>query len=280
MTAPLLVGVARGSGANTALSSAGVISAKHERFCQELSRGLELEVRPLQAKSYTELSEAVEQGKVALAWLPPIIANKLSSASRALPVAIPVRAGSSTFSTALFGHPEGPSRLEDLSGVRVAWVERFSASGYAVIRAALRARGYSLEKMFGSEIFAGSHQAVVRAVQNGQADVGATYFHRDPAGRVVNPGWADANIRVLCEYGPVPADVLAAGTQLPSQLIQQIQRQLVEASSPSIRRAACKLFEADAFVRADPAHLSALSPLLAHFDPGSWGGRTSIPPGR
>lgn len=281
MASPLVVGVARSAGAATSLPSAGVITAKLDRFCQELAKVLEVDVRPLTTKSYSHLSDAVEQGHVGLAWLPPIIAHRLASSSRALPIAMPVRSGSSTFCTALFARADGPSNLSQLSGTSVAWVERFSASGYSVVRAALRARGHSLEKLFGTESFIGSHQGVARAVLDGVAQVGATYFHRDPSGKIVNPGWGSAKVNVLMEFGPVPADVLAAGTQLPTSLMQQIQRQLLDPSNVSLRRAACELFEAEAFVRSDPSHLAALAPLLVFFDSGNWGaGRLSQPPPR
>jgi phosphonate transport system substrate-binding protein len=282
MASPLLVvGVARSAGAATTLPVAGVVMAKHDRFCRELSKALSVEVGPLWAKSYSELSEGVEQGRVALAWLPPIIAHRLSIASRALPIAMPVRSGSSTFCTALFARADGPTSLEQLNRARVAWVERFSASGYSVVRAALRARGHALEKLFGVESFIGSHQGVARAVLDGTVEVGATYYHKDPTGKIVNPGWGTAKVNLLMEFGPVPADVLAAGTQLSTPMIQQIQRALLDASQVDLRRAACELFEAEAFVRADPSHLAALAPLLVHFDSGNWGGsRMSQPPPR
>jgi phosphonate transport system substrate-binding protein len=275
MASALLVGVARSAGAATKLPVAGVVAVKIDRFCQELAKALDLDVEALAARTYSELSDAVEQGRVALAWLPPIIAHRLASASRALPIAMPVRSGSSTFCTALFARETGPDSLSKLSRASVAWVEPFSASGYSVLRAALRARGHSLEKLFGKESFLGSHQAVARAVADGTVEVGATYFHKDPAGKIINPGWGTQSVNLLLEFGPVPADVLAAGTQLPTQLIQQIQRQLLDASNVSLRRAACELLEAEAFVRADPSNLAALTPLLAHFDTG----RLSQPPG-
>jgi len=281
MPAPLLVGVARSAGAATTLPAAGVVTVRHDRFCHELAVALDMEVRPLSTKTYGELSDSVERGQVALAWLPPIIAHRLSSASRALPIAMPVRSGSSTFCTALFARADGAGDLEQLSRAKVAWVERFSASGYSVVRAALRARGHSLDKLFGMESFVGSHQGVARAVLSGAADVGATYFHKDPTGQIVNPGWGQAKVNVLLDFGPVPADVLAAGTQLATPLIQQIQHQLLNTANVSLRNAACELFEAEAFVRSDPSHLASLAPLLLHFDPGNWGaGRLSQPPAR
>jgi len=266
MVAPLLVGVTRTAGAATALPVAGVVPVKQDRFCEELGKVLKLEVRPFVAKGYVDLSDAVEQGRVGLAWLPPIIAHRLATARRALPVAMPVRSGSATFCTALFARESGPSELSQLSRVSVAWVERFSASGYTVVRAALRARGHSLEKLFGTETFVGSHQAVARAVFDGTAEVGSTYFHKDPNGKIVNAGWGNQKVNLLLEFGPVPADVLAAGAQLPTQLIHEIQASLLDASQHGLRRAACELLEAENFVRSDPAQLAALGPLLPHFD--------------
>ena len=253
---------------------------KQERFCRELAKALGMEVRPLAAKTYSELYEAVTAGRIALAWLPPMLEHRLATAGRALPIAMPVRSGSSTFCTALFARETGPKDLQRLSAASVAWVDRSSASGYSVIRAALRARGHSLEKLFGNEMFAGSHQAVARAVHEGTVDVGATYFHKDLTGKIVNPGWGSRKVSLLLEFGPVPADVMAAGTQLPIPLIRRIQSQLLDASALELRRAACELVEAESFVRGDPSHLAALAPLLVHFDTENWvGSRLSQPPG-
>ena len=107
----------------------------------------------------------------------------------------------------------------DLEGARAAWVDRQSVSGYLLIRAHLRSLGIMPERAFTSDRFFGSHEAVVRAVVDGSADVGATFIHlderpgrREP--RILRAGWGDAKVRVIAHAGPIPSDVVAASTRL------------------------------------------------------------------
>ncbi len=86
---------------------------------------------------------------------------------------------------------------QDLAGVRAAWVDRQSVSGYLLIRAHLRGLGIMPERAFTSDRFFGSHEAVVRAVVEDSADVGATFIHLDERPgrqeqRILRAGWGDA----------------------------------------------------------------------------------------
>src|SRR6185436_3814664 len=110
---------------------------------------------------------------VDIAWLPPVIAQRAAARGRTIPIALPIRGGTSSFHSALF--TRAGSRLrssQDLERVRAAWVDRQSAAGYLVIRAQIRAQGVNLERAFASEVFLGSHEAVVKAVSAGDVDVG------------------------------------------------------------------------------------------------------------
>ena len=123
------------------------------------------------------LLSAFEQGIVQFAWVPPIPAARGVDRGVMVPVAVAVRSGSTSYNAALIAKKQGPIRgIEDLHDLRAAWVDRESAAGYVVIRAALRAAGVSLVSAFRDETFLRSHAEVSRAVGDGRADVGATFF--------------------------------------------------------------------------------------------------------
>src|SRR5262249_31330098 len=83
---------------------------------------------------YQGLLDAMQEGSIDFAWLPPVVALRAMGRSQVVPIALPVRNGVSVYSTALFAR--SGSRLKaasDLVGVRAAWVDRQSAAGYIVI---------------------------------------------------------------------------------------------------------------------------------------------------
>ena len=264
----LRVGVARGVGVTrlpTHMVDAAVTLAHLERFCRAASQALGTTVEPVQTRSYTELLRKLDECEIDLGWLPPVVALHAQQVGLASPVLAPVRGGSSTFHAVLFARASssihGPTHLD---GKRVAWVDRESAAGYAVIRAALRATGHDPARLFAAESFEGSHQAVVQAVMDGTADVGATYLHRDERGQLASAGWGSADARAVFEHGPIPADVLAASAEADPAVVARIVDAVLAASE--LHAAACELFEAESFVRVGSGHLDPLRALVDHFD--------------
>lgn len=243
--------------------------ARLDRFCAALGGALGAEVSPYGIAHYRELLEAMHEGRLDLAWLPPIVALRAASRGRTLPIAIPIRGGVASFASALFAAPgsalRGPA---DLVGARAAWVDPQSAAGFLVIRATLRAQGYDLARAFAEQSFLGSHEAVVEAVLSGQADVGATFVHLDAArdNAVLRAGWGDAAPQVLAYGGPIPADVVAAGIHVPASSIRAVQRALCAASHTELAAAALDLLDAQGFIVPQPEHLDPLGRLLGYLD--------------
>lgn len=249
-----------------------------DMFCEALATAVRTVVVPHGFAHYRELLDGMHDGKVDLAWLPPVVALRASARGRTLPIALPVRGGVSTFSSALFSRPGSPIKTPaDLIAVRVAWVDRDSAAGYLVIRAALKARGVDLDRAFASEVFVGSHDAVVHAVLSGAVDVGATFAHLDATGtRVENAGWGAAAAQVIAHGGPIPADVVAASIRMAVPLIRSVQRALCDPANQDLRMATAKLFGADGFIEARAEHLDPLNHLLGYLEDVR--NKSSMPP--
>lgn len=258
---------------------------KLERFCAALSEASGMTVTAHGMWHYHHLLEALASRELDVVWLPPILALRATAQKLCLPIALPVRHGVSTYSTALFTRPDSPiAGLDDLRGVSAAWVDRQSAAGYLIIRAYLRSRGLDLDEAFDHEKFLGAHDAVADAVLEGEVDVGATFVYLDPDARTGAPkaaGWGERDVRMLGVAGPIPSDVIAANRGLPEETLRLTQQALVGRSHSELTRAAKDLLGADSFVAPDQRHLEHLLTVLENLeDDDADGGHTLFPPPR
>jgi phosphate/phosphite/phosphonate ABC transporter binding protein len=238
--------------------------AELDRFCAALSAATGLEVSAHEIGDYSDLLDAMQAGDIDLAWLPPVVALRVTARGKTVPIALPVRGGSPHYSTALFARPDSNIQsLADLAGARAAWVDPQSAAGYIVIRASLRQRGIDITRIFGSETFYGSHAAVSKAVLGGAADVGASFVHLDPRrSKPRRAGWGDARVRMLATAGPIPGDVIAVTARLDPEKIRIVQRALVKPPTEEMRAASRALFGAEEFIVTHKEHLSPIQDLL------------------
>jgi phosphonate transport system substrate-binding protein len=218
---------------------------------------------------YRALASAVEQGLVHFAWLPPLAAARAVKSGSITPLAVCVRHGTTSYYTGLIARESSSIRsLDDLHGLRAAWVDRESASGYVVLRAALRQRGVSLVRAFSEDLFVRSHEEVVRSVATGHADVGATCFYvvsdAVEIGRTAykgSHGLVLDNVRIVAEAGPIPSDIFAAHRSVPAAAVVKLQTALVGALPANLYEAAKAMMFADSFARADGEHVRMLEVL-------------------
>jgi phosphonate transport system substrate-binding protein len=249
--------------------------AKVEALAASLGEAFAWPVEVSTTPDYRSLVAGLEQGLIHIAWVPPLAVARAVKSGAVVPAAIAVRSGLSTYGAALFSRVDAPiTSLRDLRGLRAAWVDRESASGYLVIRASLRAAGLRLTDAFTEELFLRSHAAVARAVLTGRADVGATYVTRHPGSLdIARAGWReadgtdDAAFHVVASAGPIPSDFFAVSKSLAGSTLAALQATLVDARPALPHRLAKELFHADDFVRPTPEHFSAIDTLLTTADP-------------
>ena len=258
---------------------------KLDRFCAALSEASGMEVTAHGMWHYHHLLEALASKELDVVWLPPILALRATAQKLCLPIALPVRHGVSTYSTALFTRPGSAIReLGDLRGVSAAWVDRQSAAGYLIIRAYLKSRGVDLDDAFDHEKFLGAHDAVADAVLEGEVDVGATFVYLDPDASTGAPkaaGWGDRRVHMIDAAGPIPSDVIAANRSLPKETRELTKAALVGREHPELTRAAKDLLGADSVVAPDERHLEHLLAVLENLeDEDAKGGHTVFPPPR
>jgi phosphate/phosphite/phosphonate ABC transporter binding protein len=195
-----------------------------------------LEVAVCETSSYEDLARAVHEKQIDVAWLPPIPFIALEKRGDVVPLVSHHRGGSPEHCSVLIVHKFSPiPDLATLHGTRAAWVDKHSSSGYVLPRIEMAAAGVDPRATFAAERFFGSHQAVVRAVVDRKADVGATYAGVDATGAIVRGAWldmpdADEHVRVLATFGAIPGDVTAARADLPDLVREKIAWALVALS--------------------------------------------------
>jgi phosphonate transport system substrate-binding protein len=226
------------------------------------------------AGDYRALVSAIDQGLVDFAWLPPLSAARVVRAKSAVPAAIAVRNGTTSYMTGLLALRDGKVQsLADLRGVRAAWVDRESASGYVVIRAALRAKGVSLVDAFAEESFVRSHAEVARALRTGAADVGATCFNFVSGSvEIARSGYNDEGglphtaVSILAHAGPIPSDIFAVHSSIDEKMLAAVQNALVEARPAAVHAFAKDLMHADGFARPSRIHMKMIESLYGILD--------------
>jgi phosphonate transport system substrate-binding protein len=247
-----------------------------ERFGAQLAHEVGDSVVVDVVPSYAALEGALTAGEAQLAWVPPIVLADGDDA-RMVPLVTSLRAGASEYCSVLFVRADSDVfTLGDLRGSTVAWVDQCSAAGYLLPRLHLVAEGLRLEKLFAQERFLGSHDAVVRAVFEGSADVGATFG--GPPGSVdadQRSGFHDVDpkqpVRVIFRSAPVPSDAVVCDASLPADVRLRVTAALLHLGTFAIgRRVTRRLFGADGFVTFDPRALGRLRTLVTGARARGW----------
>jgi phosphonate transport system substrate-binding protein len=188
-------------------------------FARALSERTGMEVVISALDSYNTVAQRLHHGDIDLAWLAPVPFIALLNCDAIVPLAstraAPYRSAIIVRATSKLSDPKR------LRGWRGAWVDPHSASGFIVPRLELARLGVS----FGCERFFGTHDAVVGAIADGEADFGGTYAWIDAHGNINGP-WSSTElqhkIRVLTTFGDIPSDVLVARSTLAKPMRKAI----------------------------------------------------------
>jgi len=174
------------------------------------------------ATSYSAVIEAMGTGKAhmgTLATFAYLLANEKYGVDVAL---VSVRYGSPYYKGQIIvGADTGITKLEDLAGKTVCWVDAASTSGYIIPRVMLKAAGVDPDTDLAQQIEAGSHPNVVLAVYSGDCDAGATYI--DARGTIEDEH-PDVNevVLVIAESDEIPNDGLQFIKDFPADMREEI----------------------------------------------------------
>jgi phosphate/phosphite/phosphonate ABC transporter binding protein len=214
--------------------------------------GVDLAVSAL--PSYERVTQLIHKGKIDVAWISPIPYIALARNERVTPLASPRRGGLHYHGAIIVSASSPISGLPDLKGKRAAWVDRYSAAGFVVPRIELVKAGLDIKSAFSSQRFYGSHEAVVRAVADGIADLGATFVRLAENGAVIGGPWSktsglEERLRIFATFGEIPPDVIVARVTLEAAIAARIKDGLTSlATDPRGKELLQTVFGADALV--------------------------------
>ena len=243
------------------------LEAWPELISAGIAAGLGSPVEVALADDYDQLLARVLGSAVDIAWLPPLLHARAAEQGARL-VALPQRDGWLTFRSALLVRKDDPTESPGaLRGVRVAWRDRNSASGYLFPRIELASRGAPPEKAFSSEKFYGSVVEAAQAVVSNAADLCTCWVSetaaRDPARamteieKVVGP--LAAQLRVLHVTDPIPPDGLVVGSRVDEAERAQISGALLSMHTTAAgRRALESVWQAERLAPVNDALLKSL----------------------
>ena len=228
------------------------------RFTAVFGALLDLEIKLHVADDYEGLLRAVGDGSADVSWLPPLLQSRAEAAGARM-VAVTQRGGWLTYRSAVLVPREAPWReAKDLHGVRAAWVDPHSASGYFFPRLELIALGAS----FSHELFCGSPERAFAAVASGVADLCACFVSNPTADAparaaedVARSAGSHADrLRILHVTDQIPPDGIALGKQLEPELAARIEHALITLHETVQGRGVLhELLHADRFVALTPA---------------------------
>lgn len=218
------------------------LPARVERFTKLIGEHAGVEVVRFDAASYEALATEVREGRVDVAWLPPIVFVRLADA--VTPIGSILRGGKSAYEAALVVKSDSRIRtIEGLRGTRAGWVDPWSAAGFVLPRVKLALLGVDPRTVFRTETFHGSHRAAIQALVEGACDVAGTFARSDEKGAVTAGAWSEvegAEVRVLATFGAIPPDVIGVRKDYPEEarvkILEVLRAACTEESTRTIVR--------------------------------------------
>jgi ABC-type phosphate/phosphonate transport system substrate-binding protein len=246
----------------------GLVSTAGEKARGVLEVGLEGALQePCQARlwtSYAALVDALMEGEEEVAWLPPVAYLRARRMGPVTLLATIERGGKGSYGCVLLGRAGLVDTIEAAEGKRAAWIDPWSAAGYLVPRALIRAAGHNPDAFFSAQSFVGSYTSVLSMLNFDQAEVGGCYCRLDDQGQPEDGLWyGQEGLTLLAHGGPIPGDTLCAGPALPEERLMHLRAVLTGKLPPP---ALLVVLQATALRDADRAAYDAFE--AKYLEPG------------
>jgi phosphonate transport system substrate-binding protein len=202
--------------------------ASYGELFAEMARRLGRPVDILQRRTYAEVNQLIEHGEVDLAWVctgawPPLARSR---AARLL--AVPVVNEQTTYRAVILVGPSCRARtLAELRGVRFAFTDALSLTGYAYPRRRLAGLGLGADRFFSGTLFTHGHDTSIETVRRGFADAASVDELVFDFLRQRHPEEVEG-VRVIEHSEPFPIPPLAVPTSLSEADFRLFQRVLLE----------------------------------------------------
>jgi phosphonate transport system substrate-binding protein len=240
--------------------------AAGEEFGRVLGRLAGVTVRVTVASDYAAVIEALRNQTADLAFVHPagyVLANR---EAKARIVAKNQWHGKTTYTARIYVRKDsGLKTLEDLRGKTMAFVDPASSSGYIYPMVLLVQRGLVRNRdpktFFREVVFAGSHDASMRALLNGHVDAIASFdmareqYLKDPAER--------ERLAWVAESPPIPEAGIAARSGLDAATVAAVRDALLRIRGPQHAALLRRLYDIDGF---EPAEDREYDPVRAAID--------------
>jgi phosphonate transport system substrate-binding protein len=275
LTALLLVPASAGAQGETptTLTLGMVPSREAERIVDSLdplaellSERLLIPVETFVSTNYVGLVEAMGSGRVDIGLFGPAALVQAMDRHGAEVILASVRFGSNTYKSQFNVRcNSGIDSFDDLEGRTIAFVDPGSASGYQFPFVFLKNQHGINPNTDMESVFAGSHDAAVLAVYNGDVDVAVSF---NDARTAIQGDFPDVMERV-CVLGytqDIPNDGVVVRGELSEDLKQQIQTALIEIAETEEGKALTnELFNVTAFAPIDPSAYDVVREVSAEF---------------
>jgi phosphonate transport system substrate-binding protein len=242
------------------------LMAAGEEFGQALARLVGTPVRVTVASDYAAVIEALRNRTADLAFVHPagyVLANR---EAKAMIVAKNLWHGKGTFTSRIYVRKDsGVTRLEELRGKTIAFVDPSSTSGYVYPMVLLIQRGLVRNRdpktFFREVVFAGSHDAGMRALLNGHVDALASFdmareqYLKDEAER--------ERIAWVAETPAIPEAGIAAREGLDPATFAKVRAALIKMRGPEYAALLKRVYDIDGF---EPADDREYDPVRAAMD--------------
>ena len=234
----------------TSLQEAG------DAFARAITKLSGVPVRARVASDYAGVVEALRNRHVDLAFVHPVgyvLANREAGCQ------ILVRdiwQGRVEYTARFYVRKDsGIRRVEDLRGKTVAFVDPASSSGYIYPMVLLIKQGLVRNRdpktFFKDALFAGTHDAALRAVAQGRVDAAAS-FDKAPELHLKDPAEV-ARLGFVGETPAIPEAGICARPGLPADTLARVKKALLAMKPPEYATVLKDIYNIDGFVEASDA---------------------------
>jgi phosphonate transport system substrate-binding protein len=223
-------------------------------FGDVLGKLVGVPVKVTVAADYAAVIEALRNRTADLAFTHPVGYVLANREAKATIVVRNLWHGKATFTARIYVRKDsGIAAVEELRGRTIAFVDPASSSGYIYPMVMLVQRGLVKNRdpktLFREVMFAGSHDAGMRALQNGHVDALASFdqareqYIKDPAER--------ERITWVIESPPIPESGICAREGLDPALVARVRAALLQIKAPAHAAVLKRLYDIDGFEPAD-----------------------------
>jgi phosphonate transport system substrate-binding protein len=163
---------------------------------------------------------------------------------------------------------KGIARLEDLRGRTIAFVDPASSSGYIYPMVLLIKRGLVQNRdpktFFKEALFAGTHEAALRALLQGRVDA-ATTFDRAPQIHLKDPA-LEEQLVAIAETADIPEAGICARPGLPAPQLLALKQALLSMKRPDHTPVLKDIYDIDGFVTGKDSDYDPVRDALSLMD--------------